>query len=206
MSPEDGRDQRRSTQQPAYAARLSALEGARWKQLLNVQLPYQWNLRRLGLGRTLDVGCGIGRNLRSLPVGSLGVDHNEEAVRRARGRDLEACTVAEFHALPVERRSGFDSLLLAHVVEHMTEEDADALLTEYLPCLVPDGRVVLITPQEAGYRTDPTHVRYVDLKAGAALVDGHGLRLEQRTSFPFPRAVGRVFPYNEFILVARRTG
>ena len=46
----------------AYTDRLAALEQARWKQLLDVQAPYRWNLRRLlGEHRVLDVGCGIGR-------------------------------------------------------------------------------------------------------------------------------------------------
>ena len=51
-----------------------------WKKALNVQAPYRWNLRRQRLGRTLDVGCGIGRNLETLDPGSVGVDHNEHSV------------------------------------------------------------------------------------------------------------------------------
>ena len=50
----------------SYADRLRRKEDARWKQVLDVQAPYRWNLRRQELGRTLDVGCGIGRNLVSL--------------------------------------------------------------------------------------------------------------------------------------------
>ena len=57
---------RPGTDVPAYADRLQTLEQARWKQLLDVQAPYRWNIRRLGLGRTLDVGCGLGRNLAHL--------------------------------------------------------------------------------------------------------------------------------------------
>lgn len=203
MSAEDAQI-KPSTQEPSYAARLATLEGARWKRLLNVQLPYQLNLRRLQLGRTLDVGCGIGRNLRVLPAGSLGVDHNEDAVRRARERGLDACVTSEFAALPEERRRGFDSLLLAHVVEHMSETEAGVLLQEYLPCVRPGGKIVIITPQDRGYRTDPTHVRYVDLDAAAELAQSVGLRVERRSSFPFPRAAGRRFTYNEFVLLARK--
>ena len=55
-----------------YAERLETLETARWKRVLDVQAPYRWNLRRLGLGFTLDIGCGIGRNL---PVAAGAVDH-----------------------------------------------------------------------------------------------------------------------------------
>ncbi len=193
-----------STREPAYAARLAALEQARWKQLLNVQLPYQLNLRRLRPGRTLDVGCGIGRNLRTLGQGSVGVDHNEEAVLRARERGLDAYVLRDFQSLPVERRTGFDTLLFAHVVEHMSEADATSLLRVYLPCLNAGGKVIVITPQEKGHQTDPTHVRFVDLAGSARLVASVGLQVQESRSFPFPRAAGRVFPYNEFVLVARR--
>ena len=41
----------RDTSGDEYAARLESLSGARWKRILNVQLPYQWNLRRQRLGR-----------------------------------------------------------------------------------------------------------------------------------------------------------
>jgi len=69
-----------------YADRLVALEHVWWKRLLNVQAPYQWNLRRRKLGRTLEIGCGVGRNLATLPPGSVGVDHNETSVEVARAR------------------------------------------------------------------------------------------------------------------------
>lgn len=98
-----------------YAERLQTLETKRWKTLLDVQRPYRWNLRRLDLKRTLDVGCGIGRNLRNL------------------GHD---------------------------------------------------------------------NIRWVDFD----VLDDHtkelNLTVERTRSFPLPRAVGRLFTYNEFNLVA----
>jgi len=76
----------RDTSREEYARRLQAKQEVWWKKALNVQAPYQWNLRRQQLGRTLDVGCGIGRNLETLAPGSVGVDHNEAAVQVARER------------------------------------------------------------------------------------------------------------------------
>ncbi len=187
-----------------YTQRLTRLELARWKQRIDVQAPYRWNVRRLNLGRTLDIGCGIGRNLAHLDGNGVGVDHNGESVAVARQRGLTAYTTEEFRRSAHARPDAFDSLLFAHLAEHVSREVFLDIVREYLPYLRMDGQVVLICPQEKGYRTDPTHVRFVDfaelLKTCAAL----DLHVEKEYSFPFPRAAGRVFPYNEFVVVARR--
>jgi hypothetical protein len=65
----------------SYTARLTTLESPLWKRVLNIQAPYRWDLRRLlGDRVTLDVGCGVGRNLQNLPPGSVGVDHNMDSL------------------------------------------------------------------------------------------------------------------------------
>jgi len=174
-----------------------------WKRLLHVQAPYHWNLRRQGLGRTLDVGCGIGRNLAVLPPGSVGVDHNAEAVTLARSLGYDAHTVEEFTGGELAVPAAFDGLLLAHVLEHMEREQALRLLEEYLPFVRPGGRVFLVCPQERGYASDPTHVWFARDTDLAELVGALGLELERSTSFPFPRRLGRLFIYNEFCVTAR---
>ena len=83
-----------------YAERLVRLRSVWWKQLIDVQAPYRWNIRRLKPGRTLDVGCGIGRNLRHLFPQAIGVDHNADSVAVARASGLSAYTVAEFADCP----------------------------------------------------------------------------------------------------------
>lgn len=188
-----------------YAERLRRLEGTRWKQLLDVQRPYRWNLRRLQLGRTLDVGCGIGRNLLNLGPDAVGVDHNADSIATCRERGLTAYTTAEFLAESgAGELAGFDSMLLAHVLEHVDAEVADDIVRTYLPFVRPGGKVVFITPQEVGFRSDATHIRFVD----HAEVRRHALRLgltvDRSYSFPFPRPAGKVFPYNEFVTLTRR--
>lgn len=187
----------------AYAARLARLGDARWKRWLDVQAPYRWNLRRLRLGRTLEIGCGIGRNLLHLGSEAIGVDPNAAAVEAARSRGACAFTPESFRA-SAESLAPFDSLLFAHVLEHMPRADAASLIAEWLPYLRADGRIVLITPQEAGQRSDPTHVAFLDAAALRALLLGAGCAVERAYSFPFPRAFGRVFPYNESVAVGRR--
>jgi 2-polyprenyl-3-methyl-5-hydroxy-6-metoxy-1,4-benzoquinol methylase len=198
-------EQQPSTQSDAYARRLEALGTKRWKQWLDVQAPYRWNIRRLQLGFTLDVGCGIGRNLAHLGGNGVGIDHNDACVEAVRAQGFTAYLPAEFDGSADAQPARFDSLLLAHVVEHLSEEDATDLVARYLPFVKAAGRVVVITPQEAGQRTDPTHVRFVDFAATRRLLSGLGWRVASEKSFPFPRAVGRVFPYNEFVVVSERS-
>lgn len=181
---------------PAYAARLDGLQGARWKRLLDVQRPYRWNLRRLKPGRTLDIGCGVGRNLAHLGDEGVGVDPNPACVSAARAAGFAAYTPAD---LPP---GAFDALLVSHVLEHVS--DPVALIRDYLPRLKQGGRVIAMTPQEAGYASDPTHVAFLDFEGLADVFRACGLSVERSFSFPFPRPVGRVFKYNEFVVVARK--
>ena len=191
-----------------YAERLQRLETARWKRILDVQAPYRWNLRRLELGRTLDVGCGIGRNLSHLSDGKnpapVGVDHNPTSVQLARERGFSAYTVDEFHRSEDAHPDAFDAILASHLVEHLQEPDAKAVLDSYLPYLRSGGRVVFITPQEKGFATDATHVRFSGFDEVSALARDAGLTVVKKYSFPFPRFVGKVFAYNEFVVVTRK--
>jgi SAM-dependent methyltransferase len=188
-----------------YAERLIRLQTARWKQWLDVQAPLRWNLRRLNPGFTLDLGCGIGRTLRHLASPGVGVDHNEHCVRAARSRGLTAFTPAEFRRSAEYNRPGrFDTILLAHVAEHMTEDQAVALLQEYEGLLRPGGQLIFLSPQEAGFRSDPTHVEMMDFARLARISERLGFEPERAFSFPFPRWLGRLFTYNEFVVVSRK--
>ena len=188
-----------------YAARLVRLQTARWKQWLGVQAPFRWNLRRLNPGFTLEIGCGIGRNLLHLRGSAVGVDTNEHCVRFARTRGLIALRPAEFRQSADYNRPGrFDSILLAHVAEHMTEPQAVALLQEYQPLLRSGGQLILLAPQEAGFRSDATHVTLMDFAALRRIAGRVGCRPVRSYSFPFPRVMGRWFTYNEFVVVGRK--
>ncbi|MGW0504524.1 class I SAM-dependent methyltransferase [Micromonospora sp. NPDC003241] len=186
-----------------YTHRLQQLSGARWKTLLDVQAPYRWNLRRLGLGRTLDVGSGLGRNLVNLGAGAVGVDHNPTSVAHTRSRGLEAYTTEEFFRSEHARPDAFDSVLAAHLLEHMPAEQAREVVASYLPFVRSGGRAVFITPQERGYDSDASHVRFVGFAEAAETCRELGLTMLRQYSFPFPRIAGRAFTYNEFVTVAR---
>ena len=93
------------------------------------------------------------------------------------------------------RESMCPGACLAHVLEHVPVDAARPIVESYLPCLKPGGRVVLITPQEAGQRSDSSHVHFFDLAQLGSLARALGLQVEQSYSFPFPRLAGRLFKY-----------
>jgi 2-polyprenyl-3-methyl-5-hydroxy-6-metoxy-1,4-benzoquinol methylase len=190
------------TKDGAYTERLAQYQGARWKQVLDVQAPYRWKLRRMvGDRAVLDVGCGIGRNLANLGPGSVGVDHNAHSVAHCRSLGLTAYTPEEFHASPHAAPGSFDGLLAAHLVEHLDEAVALDVLRSYLPCLRPGAVVVVITPQERGYASDATHVRFCGFTEVADLCAELGVTVREQSSFPLPRVTGKAFLYNEFVTV-----
>lgn len=192
-----------STLDKAYAERLIRKQMVWWKRLVDVQAPYRWNLRRIKPGFTLEIGCGIGRNLLHLKGNAVGVDHSAHMVEIARTRGCRAFTPEEFAASEYAKLATFDSMLLAHVAEHMTGPEAVGLLQTYLPQLRPDGRIIIITPQERGFASDATHVEFADWQKIRAIVDQVGFVPISEYSFPFPRAFGAAFIYNEFISISR---
>jgi SAM-dependent methyltransferase len=192
------------TRGDAYTRRLETLGDVGWKRFFDVQAPYRWNIRRLELGFTLDVGCGIGRNLLHLGGHGVGVDHNADSVAVARQRGCTALTSEAFAQSEYARPLQFDSLLVAHVVEHMGLNRACELVEHHLGFVRAGGRVVLIAPQEAGYRSDDTHVEFMDFEKLESILSRSGVTHERSYSFPFPRIVGRIFLHNEFVVVGRR--
>jgi 2-polyprenyl-3-methyl-5-hydroxy-6-metoxy-1,4-benzoquinol methylase len=186
-----------------YVARLVALQDKRWKQILRVQRPYQMNILWHCTGPTLDVGCGIGRNLKVLPQGSVGVDTNRFAVAEAQRRGMTAVVAEEFQSDPAQSQGRFAAVLFSHVLEHVSRDEAVRLVSDYRRFVKPGGTVVVVCPQEVGYASDETHTEFVDFEAAQQILNSAGVKVSRQYSFPFPRPLGRQFIYNEFITVGR---
>jgi 2-polyprenyl-3-methyl-5-hydroxy-6-metoxy-1,4-benzoquinol methylase len=195
----------KSTDQKDYTEGLIYRQSAWWKKLLNVQAPYKWNINRLDVGFVLDVGCGIGRNLLHLDGKGIGVDHNETSICVCRSRGLTAYTVDDFMKSAYNQPETFDTMLLAHVAEHMTAADVDAILGLYAYLIKKNGKIIIITPQEAGFRSDDTHVEFMDFLKVDSILTKAGFKVAKQYSFPFPRVIGKIFKYNEFITVAQKS-
>ena len=198
-------DEQISTTDRRYTDTLLTRESPLWKKVFDVQAPYRWHLRSLNLGFTLDVGCGLGRNLINLKGNGVGIDHNPHSVEIARSRGLLAFTPLAFQASQFNKTNLFESILLSHVAEHLTAGQALKLLADHVPLLKPNGQVILICPQEYGYRSDSTHVQFMDFRKLRAIACEAGLIPIREYSFPFPRLFGHVFKYNEFVSISRKS-
>lgn len=192
------------TKSVEYTRRLTSQQST-WKKCLDVQAPYRRHIQSLNLGRVLEIGCGIGRNLVNLgePHYHLGIDHNPSSIAIARQRGLNVMTSDEFAVSLFSPPYVFDTLLLSHLIEHLKYQEAAALIKKYSICIKPHGLLMIVTPQEKGFASDPTHVTFFDPQRTKSLTDELGLDIVRQYSFPFPRWVGRFFKYNEFICLAR---
>ena len=189
------------TQDDDYAQRLVSLQSVAWKEKLRFLDPYGWHIRHVCKGSVLEIGSGIGRNLRALKGRSLGIDHNESAVNYANSRGLESVTVEQFLSGKDKKSDKFDTLLMAHVLEHIDEATQKQIFDQYLTYLDPGSRIVLICPQEKGFDSDPTHIRWVDGSALSEVLKSLGCIDIKVSSFPFSRRFGKLFIYNQFVAI-----
>ncbi len=192
----------KDTQSNEYAEYLINHQKS-WKGKL-FQIPYQTHLRLLSTKKTLDIGCGAGRNLNSLSSESIGVDHNAIMIESCKQRGLKAFTLEQWDEEKNKHTGTFDTILFSHVAEHMNKTSFQNLLGSMLNLLKPTGRVLIICPQEAGYKSDQTHVEFMDFDKIKTVFKNLNIQTERQYSFPFIRKFGMFFPYNEFISIGRK--
>lgn len=121
------------------------------------------------VGRTLDVGCGIGDML-AYRRGTKGVDINARTVEFCRSIGLDARQM-DVDRLPFDAHS-FDSVLLDNVMEHIA--NPTPLLSETHRVLVPGGRLLVGVPGKRGWTSDVDHKIYYDEPSLLARVTNHG--------------------------------
>jgi 2-polyprenyl-3-methyl-5-hydroxy-6-metoxy-1,4-benzoquinol methylase len=147
------------------------------------------------------LGCGLGRNLANLYSNSVGIEPDLKAVGIARSRGFTAFSPEEFKNHYSKKE--FDSLLCSHVLEHMSPENGSQLIGSYLEFVKPEGNIVLICHQIAGYKSDDDHKYFHTRESIASLMGSLGIKLIKDYSFPFPRPVGTIFKHNETVVIGQ---
>ena len=187
-----------------YVSRLIGISNKRFKTFLQPINPYRIGLKQWVKGNCLEVGCGIGRNLGYLGnPHNLGIDINEHAVTKSRALGHHAITVETFESTRASLPK-FDNLLFSHVLEHMDRASSTELVQSYLPALSESGAICIICPQERGFASDPTHVEFMNIEKLTSVIEECGLFVHRSFSYPFPKMFGKLFIYNEFVIIAKR--
>ncbi|MCC5088265.1 methionine biosynthesis protein MetW [Xanthomonas campestris] len=141
-------------------------------------------------GPTLDFGCGVGELLGRLPEGSMGLEYNGATVAYCRSRGLAVDHYDGFaddwqlRVVPDSVR--FESMVVSHVLEHL---EAPAEIFGKLARAARRlgvQRLLVIVPGKAGFRSDPTHLTFIDngFLSRPDLLTGTGFRLEMSRYFP----------------------
>lgn len=163
---------------------------------------YLWKARSYLEGKTLDIGCGVGELLATLPPGSRGLEYNRDTVVYCRGLGLNVewydGFADDWMLSPISSAEGFDSMVISHVLEHL--ETPSAVLPKLLAAASNLGihRVLVIVPTRAGYASDPTHLTFVDREMLDAAIDETPWKTARSQYFPGnSRRVGNRFRYHE---------
>lgn len=108
--------------------------------------------------KVLDVGCGTGKYMKLFAqhgCPAVGVDLNPQQVEKLRNDGFSACLPNE---LPENEK--FDLIFMSHVIEHLEPASLIDFLEKYLDILLPDGRLIIITPVLGErFYYDYSHVR-----------------------------------------------
>jgi 2-polyprenyl-3-methyl-5-hydroxy-6-metoxy-1,4-benzoquinol methylase len=105
--------------------------------------------------RILDIGCGAGntgRLIRTHYPNSIvaGVTCSQSEFEQA-STNLDRCFYLDVERDSLEQiGKDYDLLLFSHVLEHLV--DPVAVIQRLLPCLKPNGRVVIVVPNIANWR------------------------------------------------------
>ena len=153
----------------------------------------QRGLALAGGGSVLDVGCGYGRYMRLLQargVAVTGIDAGTDIVAANRAAGLNCCSPDELF----KGNLRVQTILMSHVIEHLTPNDLFAFLDRLLDRLDDGGFLVIATPLEGPHFWDDfDHVKpyHVD---GLLMVYGSGAQQVQYRSHHRLELVDIAFP------------
>ena len=163
-----------------YESRLMDLDYIRMLQRPRVQF-------FKGCQRVLDLACGPGvflELLREAGIEAIGVDRDEEIVKKARQKDLNVIQADIFDYLERTEES-YEGIFCSHLLEHLPFDRVTLFIEWIAKRLVPGGILVFVLPNPGsirlhlfGFWRDPEHVRFYTGNLIASVCQHYGLEVE----------------------------
>ena len=168
---------------------------------------YLRDIRKYCMGKTIDFGCGTGELLSMLPAGSVGLEINRVAVEFCKSQGLD---VRQYHLgeddyrFEMITKGDYNTFTMNHVLEHI--ENSNAIIQKIFESCNRLGikRIVFTVPGHKGFRSDKTHITFIDKKyfENNGLLDNKYYHLIISKYFPVNSAkFSRYFTHNELRLV-----
>ena len=163
-----------------YESRLMDLDYIRMLQRPRVQF-------FKGCQRVLDLACGPGvflELLREAGIEAIGVDRDEEIVKKARQKDLNVIQADIFDYLE-RTEENYEGIFCSHLLEHLPFDRVTLFIEWIAKRLVPGGILVFVLPNPGsirlhlfGFWRDPEHVRFYTGNLIASVCQHYGLEVE----------------------------
>ncbi len=137
--------------------------------------------------RVLDLACGAGVFLELLGeagIEALGVDRDEEIVKKACLKNLKVIKADIFHYLE-NVQEHYDGMFCSHFLEHLPFDQVVRLIELINGKLDPGGIFVSVLPNPGsirlhlfGFWRDPEHIRFYTGSLIASICQHYGLKVE----------------------------
>ena len=137
--------------------------------------------------RVLDLACGPGvflELLKEAGIKAVGVDRNEEIIKKARLKDLDVIQADIFDYLE-KAEERYDGIFCSHFLEHISFDRVVRLIELITKRLNQGGVLVFVLPNPGsirlhlfGFWRDPEHVRFYTGNLIASVCQHYGFSVE----------------------------
>jgi O-antigen chain-terminating methyltransferase len=156
------------------------------KERMSVYLPFILPLKAVYPSdmKALDIGCGRGEWLELLRENSIkanGVDLDKEMLKECHKRGFDIENTEGISYLEKQPNDSFAVISAFHVVEHISFESLQKLISESFRVLKPGGILILETPNPENIKVatenfylDPTHIKPIPSSLLSFLAEFYG--------------------------------
>ena len=169
------------------------------KSRLKVYLPFVERLHALGSFQAIDLGCGRGEwleLLQEMKCSAIGIDLDEGMLEDCKLKKLNVKHQDVLEALVNLEDDSMSIVSGFHIVEHLTFDELQKIVTESLRVLIPGGLLILETPNPENIRVgteyfydDATHIRPIPANLLSFIPEHYGFERVKVLKLQEPQAL-----------------